>query len=507
MMRQNMVSIFGFSAILAILVIVAQTADFLQSRLFIKIHNASYAQLFHQVFDKILHLKKEFFADQKNTEIINYLVLDVMQVTSITDSYIVMSVGYIFRIFSGIIGLFIISWKLALVVLAMIPIKYMIVRYLSSEREKNMSEDINTNREFSRWFGDTLEGIEEVHLWNLGGHRKEAFHRLLDRLLTVRRKGSVLDAWNVFAEMLLSWSVNIFLYILGGILICSGELTIGAVFAFISYSGYVTGPVAALINLKMYFARILPSAKRLFSFLDTEEEPDGTRGLPLLKKAPVLEFDQVEFAYEKDRKILDGVSFRVMPGEKAAIIGKNGSGKSTIFNLLLRFYEPQHGRITMNGIPIQEYEMDAYRALFSVVSQEPYLFMDSILGNVDLSGEKSREDIDRALKQSQASEYIRKFPQKERTQIGNNGTKLSGGEKQKLAVARALLKDAPIVILDEATSGFDVESDEYLHYIITHEMKDKTVLMITHHYHQLEGFDKILELRDGTLTQIDGIES
>ncbi len=294
--------------------------------------------------------------------------------------------------------------------------------------------------------------------------------------------------------------MDVALYILGGALVCRGDLTVGAVVAFISYSGYVTGPVASLINLKMHFARILPSAERLFSFLDREEESSGTRRLPEGVCAPVLCFDGVRFSYGEGREVLKGVSFRIMPGEKVAFIGKNGSGKSTIFNLLLRFYEPCGGEITADGIPVGEFPVDEYRGLFSVVSQEPYLFMDSIAGNVDLSGKRSREEVEKALKQSGAAEFIGKFPEGERTQTGNKGTKLSGGEKQKLA-ARALLKDAPVVLLDEASSGYDVESDAYLHHIITHEMEEKTVLMITHHYHQLEGFDRIFYLEDGRLRE------
>lgn len=497
MIEKDMTGILFFSCLLGALVVASQALEFFQTRVFVKIHNASYEAVSLQVFDKVLRLRKDFFTDRKNGEIINCLTLDMMQVTSVTDRYIVMSAGYVFRIVSGSAGLFLISPGLAMAVLAMIPLKYLSVRRLSAQREKNMGEDIEANRRFSRWFDDTLDGIGEVHLWNLGGQRKETFGRLLRELLAVREKGSMTDAWNLFTEMVLSWGVDVALYILGGALVCRGDLTVGAVVAFISYSGYVTGPVASLINLKMHFARILPSAERLFSFLDREEESSGTRGLPEGVCAPVLCFDGVRFSYGEGREVLKGVSFRIMPGEKVAFIGKNGSGKSTIFNLLLRFYEPCGGEITADGIPVGEFPVDEYRGLFSVVSQEPYLFMDSIAGNVDLSGKRSREEVEKALKQSGAAEFIGKFPEGERTQTGNKGTKLSGGEKQKLAVARALLKDAPVVLLDEASSGYDVESDAYLHHIITHKMEGKTVLMITHHYHQLEGFDRIFYLEDG----------
>lgn len=147
----------------------------------------------------------------------------------------------------------------------------------------------------------------------------------------------------------------------------------------------------------------------------------------------------------------------------------------------------------------QDFSLDVYRSMFSVVSQDPYLFLGSIMENIDLQGNATQEDIEAALHASRVDSYLKRMPNGVNTKIGVNGAKLSGGEKQKLAVARALLKDAPIIILDEATSGFDVESRRYLHDVIMHEMKGKTVIMITHHYENLKGIDRIYKLENGLL--------
>lgn len=244
-----------------------------------------------------------------------------------------------------------------------------------------------------------------------------------------------------------------------------GSLTIGAAFAFISYSGYVTGPVSALLNLKMYFARIIPSAKRLFQFLDMEVEEDtGTKILE--KNSPKIEFKNVGFSYDKARCILKDVNFFANSGEKIAIIGQNGSGKTTILNLLLRFYEPDQGAILVDGIDIRKIQLKDLRDLFAVVSQDPYLFLGGIEENINLSKKFNQQQISLAMKASGVSEFMRRMSDEDKKQIGQNGARLSGGEKQKIAVARALLKDAPIIILDEATANFDVESDQYLHNII-----------------------------------------
>ena len=498
MMQRDMAVILSSALLLALLVLGNQAIDLLQTRIFADVHNASYYAIFHQVFEKLLHLKKSYFEDKNSAEILSFLQMDVSQVSSVTDRYTVLSVSYVFRIVSGLIGLFLISWKLALIVLCMVPVKFLLVRGLSKRQEQAMDEMIESSRDFSRWFGDDLNGVDEIKLWDLFQSRDQVFREKQEKVLGVQKRTTMIGGWNSFWEMLLEWSVTILLYVLGGWLICAGSLTIGAVFAFVSYSGYVTGPVSALINLKMYFARIFPSARRLFRFLDMETELDAGTS-PLKGWLPKLEFRNVEFWYEEERPILQGVTFSVEPGEKVAIIGQNGSGKSTILNLLLRFYEPKAGQILADGVDVQDIPLEEYRGLFSVVSQEPYLFLGDILENVDLQGDADPDQLGAALRASGVESYLPRLPEKERTQIGRNGARLSGGEKQKLAVARALLKDAPVVILDEATSGFDVESDAYLHEVILHQMQGKTVIMITHHYHNLEGMDQVWRLETGKL--------
>ena len=501
MLRQDMTVIVRSVLVLGFLVLVNQAIDLWQTRIFADVHNKSYYTIFHQVFEKLLHLEKSYFEDKNNTEILSFLQMDVAQVSSITDRYIVMSASFVFRIISGLVGLFVISWKLALVVLATVPVKYFLVRNLAKRQEHAMDETIEASRDFSRWFGDILNGVDEIKLWNLFKAKEKVFSESQRKLLNLEKKSTMINGWNSFWETILEWAVTIALYLLGGWLICKGSLTIGAVFAFASYSGYVTGPVATLLNIRMYFARIMPSARRLFTFLDMEMEMD--EGSKTVSNYPSrLEFRDVVFRYDESRPILRGANLIVEPGEKVAIIGQNGSGKSTILNLLLRFYQPDSGMILADGVNINSLLLENYRGLFSVVSQEPYLFLGDILENIDLAGKAEEEQLRAALQDSGVTNYLSRMPEREKTQIGQNGAKLSGGEKQKLAVARALLKNAPVVILDEATSGFDVESDAYLHDIIVNQMQGKSVIMITHHYNNLKGMDKIYRLEDGVLMEV-----
>lgn len=237
MMQRDMAMILSSALLLAVLVLGNQAIDLLQTRIFADVHNASYYSIFHQVFEKLLHLKKSYFQDKNSAEILSFLQMDVSQVSSVTDRYTVLSVSYVFRIVSGLIGLFLISWKLALIVLCMVPVKFLLVRGLSKRQEQAMEEMIESSRDFSRWFGDDLNGVDEIKLWDLFQSRDKVFREKQEKVLGVQKRTTMIGGWNSFWEMLLEWSVTILLYVLGGWLVCSGSLTIGAVFAFVSYSG------------------------------------------------------------------------------------------------------------------------------------------------------------------------------------------------------------------------------------------------------------------------------
>ncbi len=502
MMQLNMKVILYSVLILLVLVICEQINALLQSKLFVNIHNKFCFSLYHQAFGKLLHLKTCYYSDKNSSEIVNSVALDVNNVSAITERYCVVTLGYLFTVISGIVGLFIINWKLTLVVVAMIPIKYLIVKSFSKRREKNNEETIELNRDFSSWFGDNIGGIKEIKLWNLYGQRYNILKQKQGKILENNKKNAILDAKNQFCQVLLEWSISLGLYIMGGLLICNGTLTIGSVFAFISYSGYVIGPISVIMNLRYYIAKIIPSAKRLFKFLDLEEENNSQGVLPAESNKININFSHVSFSYDDSKRVLNNVNFSINEGEKIAIIGANGSGKTTILSLILRFYEPTSGTIYVNDIDSAGINLNEYRNLFSVVSQDPYLFYDTVVNNIDLGGKLEKEQIEQACKQSGAYKFIEHLPEKHNSKIGNNGAKLSGGEKQKLTVARAMVKDSPIVILDEATSGYDVKSDAYLHDVLLRELDNKTVIMITHRYDNLEGMDRIYRLDHGMLSEI-----
>jgi ATP-binding cassette subfamily B protein len=262
------------------------------------------------------------------------------------------------------------------------------------------------------------------------------------------------------------------------------------------------------MNVKYSFANMLPSARRLFDFLDTNECEE--KKLLVMNNSEIdiqstngeIEFEDVNFSYEEGgKKILQQISFKIAKGEKVAIIGSNGSGKTTMINLLLRFYKPQKGRILVDGININTIKLTEYRRLVSAVTQNPYLFNTTILNNILMKKAYSKKEYDEALLYSQSGDFV-SIHDDCKQNIGNNGVMLSGGQKQKLAIARALYKNSKILILDEATANFDIASEENLFKAIQNTFVEKTIIYITHKINILKYVDRVIWLEKGKVHYI-----
>ncbi len=482
-----------------LLIAAGQIISFLRSWMFVHIHNSFYFSLISRGFQKLIRLKISYFTEKSSAEIIDNMRVDASNAALITDQFFGFTIEYLFRIVSGLVGLFVISWRLTLVVILIVPIKYGIVSLISRKTRKWTQERLEKLSNFTGWFSENIDGIKEIKLWGLYRKQWEEFQKRQKELLKLHQKESLLESVNNNIETALSWGVTGLLYILGGMQMAEGHLSLGGVFAFISYSGYVTDPIMMLLNLRIFFSTIIPSAERLFQIFELEEESDTGKLKVKQDQGIQIEYRQVSYAYENGRSILTSADIKITQGEKVAIVGENGSGKTTFLNLLLRFLEPQEGEITVNGTNINEIEADSYRGLFAVVDQAPYLFSGTIRENIDLDLRTDRETFLRACEKSGADNFIAKLPEKEKSVIGQNGSMLSGGERKKVAVARAMVREAPIIVLDEATAGYDGESDAHLHDFLIHQTEGKTLIVITHNQEHLEGMDRVYCLKNGKL--------
>lgn len=512
MVQKDLRCIFIFSGIMIVVSLIQQGLSVIQTNSFSKLHNLITRSLYTKSYWKLNKLRIQYFDEKGSAEIINTINADISNVASVADQVTTFSISSILQIVGGVVGLALLDWKLALLIVLVIPIKFIVVYYFSGKKNRMFEQWLENSRVFSGWLGDCISGIREMKLWNLFYVKSKEFEKLQKNMMNSYKENMMLDEYRTLSITFLDTIVTAILYILSGVLIIKGEFTIGGAFAFITYSGYVVSPISFLINIKYYFAQIEPSAKRLFTFLEQTEESEVLKRTGshhhinpnLNSDVPVLEFKNVSFGYDAGCMILNNVSFSIQQGERMAIIGENGSGKSTILNLLAGFYRPQQGLIKLYGMPMDTLDVEEIRKRIAVISQKPYLFQGTIEENVNIDGKASHEEVVRACESSGALNFIENLEQGFEQKIGQNGARLSGGERQKLAVARALLKKADILLMDEATAGFDVESKKALHKLLCNDLKDITVIFITHKYEELEGIDKIYRLWGGVLKKIIG---
>ena len=508
MIGKDIKCILDFSIFLLLISLMGQIIEVIQTSLFSDAHNEFTCFLYTKVYWKMNRLKLQYFDEKGSADFTNMIRTDISNMASITDQITAISVSSILQVGSGIIGLSIIDWKMAIFVVSFIPIKYGIISYFSKRKSVVMQEWIENERKFSGWFGDCIHGIYEMKVWNLFQFKSNRFEKLQRKMLESYRKNIMLDQYRNISMSMLDSVINAVLYILAGVFIVNNKLTVGSAFAFITYSGYIMSPISFFVNMKYYFAQIKPSAERFSEFLQQPEENQGNikeeanNYCDATTKHSIVEVEHVCFGYSPEQLVLRDVSFSVYPGEKIAIIGENGSGKSTLLNVLSGIYQAQQGEIKIQGCPVSMQGVEKLREKLAVIPQNPYLFQGTIEENINVDGKSSYEEVVSACEKSGALAFITKLENGFDYQIGKNAAKLSGGEKQKIAVARALLKEADILLMDEATEGYDAESSMALHRLLCAELAEKTIIFVTHRYEELEGVDKVYRLSNGVINQI-----
>lgn len=496
MIEKNLQVILKFAFFLLLLAIAEEGISILQAKIFLDLHNHVVLNLYMKVFRKLLRVRMKYFKQHNSTELMNRLSTDIESVSLLVDSSMMNIFRYVFQIISGIIGLFVINWRLAYLVLLIIPVKYLLIRVFADKKEKAVRDWMEAETEFAAWFADTVQGVQEIKLWNLYRSKRRELRNRQKEVLGFSKKSSLLETYNLSSDSILQGAMVTALYGIGGYFVCQGKITLGGVTAFLSYSNYVTGPIALMFNLRFIFAQIKPSMERLRTFLKEDVEQNVKDGRDIQQFKKEICFEHIKFGYE-EQPVLKDVSLKVKKGEKVVLIGENGSGKSTLISLLLRFFEPDEGHIYIDGVDIKDCELESYRNLFSVVSQDIYLFHDTVRNNVVMEKDVDDDLLKSIIGKLQLNSLLQSLPKGYDSVLEGNGENLSGGERQKIALLRAMLKDVPILIFDEATAHIDKEYDKFLHDYILREFSDKTLIMITHRREHLEGMDRVYEIKEG----------
>lgn len=451
--------------------------------------------LSEQAFSHLMKMKASYFNNKNYAEILNNINVDIGNMTSIADEGVFFVVTQAFSMTGGVIGLFILNWRMTILVLLFIPIKYVVMKKFAKQRKKVMDDFINDSQKYARWFGDTIGGVREVKLFGILNYKHAEFSQKQSKVVERQNKLNILSQWNNIIDTTLVQILVTVIYIIGANLVFKFQLSVGSVFAFITYSAYVTGPISAILNIGYLLSGIIPSTKRYYEFMNLQEETD--KGKLIKPEFGNLKLEEVFFSYETDKPILTDVNIEIPKGSKTVLIGKNGSGKSTIINLLTRMYEPTAGQIKLKGVNIFEITLESYRNMISVVSQQIYLFNDTIRNNICIYKKVSDEVIETACKDSGLEDFLKEVSLD--YVVGQNGAMLSGGQKQKIALARALVHDKPIIIFDEVTSNTDVYSEHQINGLLHTRLKEKTVIIITHKQEILQDVDQIVMLKDGAV--------
>lgn len=453
--------------------------------------------LSEQSFSHLMKLRMSYFNSTNYAEILNNVNMDISKMTSVADSSVFFVITQAFSMVGGVIGLFIIDYRMTILVLIFIQVKCIVMKHFAKKQKSIMDDFIISNQKYARWFGDTVGGVKEVKLFNILDKKHKEFALNQNTLIDKQKQMNMLNQWNSIVDTIMVEVLSTLLYIVGANLVFELQLSVGSVFSFITYSAYVTGPISAILNIGYLLSGIIPSTKRYYEFMDLREEADnGKIAEPVFGE---LTLENIFFSYEIDKPILIDVNLKFPMGSKTALIGRNGSGKTTIINLLTRLYEPMNGQILLKGVNISEITLEAYRNMVSVVSQQIYLFNDTIRNNICLFKQVSDEVIEDACKDSSLDEFLEEVSLD--YVVGQNGAMLSGGQKQKIALARALVHDKPIIIFDEATSNTDVYSEHQINGLLHTRLKDKTVIVITHKKEILSEVDQIVMLKEGVVVE------
>ena len=453
-----------------------------------------------ELFQKLHDLPKSYFDANQSGQLINRITFTTTQVSGAASNAVKTLIREGFLLIGLFIYLLILNFKLTLLLIGTAPLIALIV-YLAGKRLKKLAKKIQTAMgDVTHIASEAVDGHVEIKSFNAQEYENSRF---LEANTSNKNQNLKLEATGNMAtpiiQVLVSISLSIVAYFaLGAQLGIS--LDAETFVAFFTAAGLMAKPIRQLSNINIIVQKGLAAANEIFEQLDQEIEND------LGDKSDVIEgnieFDSVNFSYETGRQVLSDISFSIKKNETVAIVGKSGSGKSTIANLIPRFYNHSSGNISIDGTPINQFSLEHLRSQISIVNQSPSLFNDTISKNIAYGDDEIDVDkLKESAKLSGCSEFIENLPEGFESEIGDDGVLLSGGQRQRLAIARAFYKDSPIIILDEATSALDTESELIVQEALEKLITDRTTIVIAHRLSTIENASKIIVLNNGSIVE------
>jgi len=455
------------------------------------------------LFERLLHLPLPKLWDMKTGGILSRLTGDVDTTTGLLQMAVVSPSVSLVRLLIAVVVLLTLNWRLALTALAIIP-GVMAMSFTLSRRVRPIYRSVRKDVEqIDGRVGETFSGIRVVRAF--GREMRELLdymqgrHTVLRKELFAHRRELVLwTSWGLLIS-----GVNVVIVWYGGYLNIRGRASIGDIMAFQWYTFLLLNPVWNIVNSFSELQRSLAAMERVFQVLamddDKPDRPDARDAPPVVHE---LRFDHVEFEYREGRPVVRDFTVAVPGGTVVALVGRSGAGKTTVTDLVARFHDPTQGRILLNGSDIRDFRLRTYRDLLAIVQQDVFLFDGSVRDNIAYGRHDATDaEIEDAARRANAHEFIVKLPEQYETFVGERGVKLSGGQQQRLAIARAILASPQILILDEATSNLDTESEQLIQASMASLLAGRTTFMIAHRLSTIRRADLILLMEDGRVIE------
>lgn len=462
----------------------------------------------NEMYDHLQKMPHSFFTNEKQGDIITRMNSDINGVSTVISGLLTSIVSNFLTVIVSVFYLFYTDWRLAIVGIIILPLLIVPTHKVGQKRWKLLSDAQEKNDELNQQINETLSvsGSMLVKLFTKEKAEYKKFKRINNEATKITIKERRAGSWfHVMLGMFIQ-TAPLLIYCVGGFLIMSGRdrgLTVGDITIVVALVNRLYQPVRMLLNLQVDFVRSLALFSRIFEYLDRKHEienPENPQKPDLTE--PTVEFKNVKFSYTDEKPVLQGVSFSVPSGKMYAIVGTSGAGKSTVIGMIPRLYDVKEGMVTVAGVDVREYDLAHLRTNIGIVTQDTYLFNGSILDNLLYAKpDASMEEIIDACKAANIYDFINSLPQRFDTIVGNRGLKLSGGEKQRVSIARVILKNPKILILDEATSSLDSISESLIQEALNRIMKGRTSIVIAHRLSTVMAADKIMILENGVIAE------
>ncbi len=456
-----------------------------------------------KIFSNILQFKMTYFDNNSVGRLVTRVVSDIETIANFFSQGVFMIVSDILKMLAAVVVMFVINWKLAIIALAVLPILIYATKLFQIAIKKTFQDVRNQVANLNGFVQERVTGMKIVQLFN----RERIEYNNFKEINNKHKEAHVKTVWyySIFfpiAEILSSIAIGLIVWY-GGLQVLGNKMiTVGAIISFIQMAQMLFRPLRQIADKFNQLQMGIVSGERVFKVIDTESSIDKTGTKDAGGLQGDISFKDVRFSYIKGEEILKGINFEVKKGETIAIVGSTGAGKSTIINLISRFYEIDSGEIAVDGIPVQEYELASLRDQVAVVLQDVFLFSDTILNNITLKNENiSLEQVQEAAKQIGIHDFIESLPNGYNYNVKERGAMLSSGQRQLIAFLRAYVSTPSILILDEATSSVDTESEQMIQYATDKITKNRTSIVIAHRLATIKKADKILVMDKGHIVE------